>query len=218
MKKLKKLLSLVLALCLLITVLPMQAKAEAAVITDYQAFVKNLAVLEEYAVAYAAENPGKDPALLTMKYIRAGLEEYDSGIWNVIAGTEDSRFADFARSKEAAHNAAASAENKVNVSGLKGLGVIQTPNGDKVDMGQVFAVMDVFYQNDGLNLYADAAGWAGDVVDLMALADSEGVSGTVEEMVQEIREDYFLTDGFTQAEALADLDGYAIARQLLAGE
>ena len=212
MKQLKKVLSLALVICMMLTVLPFQAKAETVTITDYQTFVKNLAVLEEYAVSYSKENPGKDPASLVMKYIRTGVEEFDSGFWNVIAGNEDSKFAAYVRSQEAASG------SEVNVSGLKGLGVIQTPNGDMVDMGHVFAVMDISCHNEGDDLYADAAGWAGDLVDLMVLADSEDVYGDVEEMVEEISEDYFLAEGFTQADAYADLDGYALAAKLMAAD
>ena len=217
MNNLKKVLSLALVICMLLTVLPLQAKAESAVITDYQEFIQNLAVLEEYAVSYSAANPGKDPASLVMKYIRTGVDEYDSGFWNVIAGNGDSKFDSFVSSKEAAHNAA-NPSSPVNVSGLKGLGQLQTPNGDKVEMGHVFAVMDVSCHNEGDNLYTDAAGWVGGVVALMVLADSEDVSGTVEEMVTELREDYFLDEGFTQADAYADLDGYALASKLMAAD
>ena len=222
MKQVKKLLSLALVLCMILTVLPVQAKAESVAITDYQVFLKNLAVLEEYAAAYSAENPGKDPASLTMKYIRAGVEKYASGFWNVIADSEDSKFASFVQNKEASHNATASAENKVNVTGLKNLGVMSTPNGDQVDMGHVFAVMDVSCHNDGSDLYTDAAGWAGDLVDLMVLADSEGITGTLDEMVQEISDNCFLASGegatFSQAEAFGDLDGYALAQKMLAAD
>ena len=177
MKQHRKVLSLALVICMMLTLLPFQAKAETVAITDYQTFVKNLAVLEEYAVSYSNANPGKDPASLVMKYIRTGVEEFDSGFWNVIAGNEDAKFAAYVRNQEAASG------SQVNVSGLKGLGVIQTPNGDKVDMGHVFAVMDISCHNEGDDLYADAAGWAGDLVDLMVLADSEDVYGDVEEMV-----------------------------------
>ena len=45
MKQLKKVLSLALVICMMLTVLPFQAKAETVAITDYQTFVKNLAVL-----------------------------------------------------------------------------------------------------------------------------------------------------------------------------
>ena len=89
-------------------------------------------------------------------------------------------------------------------------------------MGHMFAVMDISYSNAGDAVYTDAAGWAGDLVELMVLADEEGVSGTLEEMVEEITEDYFLEDedgaDFTEAEVLADLDGYVLTGKLLAAD
>ena len=86
-------------LLILMTLLPAYVNAEAPGITDYQDFVNNLAVLEDYAAAYAAENPGKDPAELTLKYIRAGVEGYTSAFWTAQAGGEDAKFADFVGSK-----------------------------------------------------------------------------------------------------------------------
>ena len=210
MKKLKKIMSLALVICVLMTLLPVYANAEAPEITDYQSFVKNLEVLEAYAASYTAENPGKNPAALALQYIRTGAEGYNSGFWNSVAGNEDSKFAAYVQNKEAADH--------TNVSGLKNLGVIQTPNGDKVDMGHLFAVMDIAYHGSS-DSYVDAAGWAGDLVELMVLADSKGVSGTLEEMVQEITDDYLLADkegaDFSEAEALADLDSYILTDKLL---
>jgi len=222
MKRAKKLLSLALVICMLMTVLPVQANAESLEITDYQVFLKNLAVLEEYAAAYAAANPGKDPASLTMKYIRTGVENYNSAYWNALAGSEDTKFAAYVQNKENAHNATANDANKVNVTGLKNLGIIEVPNGDQVDMGHVFAVMDVSYHNGGSDEYADAAGWAGDLVELMVLTDGKNVSGTLEEMVQEITDHYFLTDAagadYAESEVFGDLDGYALVDELMAAD
>ena len=203
MKQLKKLLSLALVMCMLLTMLPMHVNAETPAIADFQNFVKNLTVLEECAAAYAAENPGKDPAALTMQYIRTGAEGYNTSFWNGVAGIEDVKFAAYVQ----------------NVSGLKDLGNIQTPNGDKVDMGHMFAIMDIAYHGNGSDSYADAAGWAGDLVELMVLADSENITGSLDEKVQKIYNDLLLADkagaDFTQAELFADLDGYALVNQLL---
>ena len=217
MNRLKKILSLFLVIGMMISMIPVQANAASGTpeIADYQVFLKNLEMLEGYAADYAAENPGKDPVALTMKYIRTGEDAFTGGIWNTIAGNEDSKFASYVRSRQAA----ADASQNVNVTGLKNLGLIKTPNNDKVDMGHVFAVMDAYYHNDGNDTYGDVAGWAGDLVDLMVLADSEGISGELDEMVQQISEELFLQSGdgaaFSEAEFYGDLDGYAIVMQLM---
>ena len=218
MKQMKRMLGLLLALVMLIAVMPLQTFAAATEpMADYQQFMNNLKILEEYAVDYAKENPGKAPAALAISYVRAGAEEYNSGFWTLITGQEDVKFASYVQTREAANNAGA--EQKVNVTGLRDLGIAQMPNGDKVALHRLFAVLDAYYHNDGSASYADVAGWAGDIVDLMVLADSKGVSGSLEEMVKTITEKHFLAEGaFSQAEYNADLDGYAIAQQLGASD
>ena len=224
MKRLKKMLSLFLVIGMMITMIPMQAGAassNAAEISDYQVFLENLNVLEGYAADYAAENLGKDPVALTMKYIRTGEEAFSGGVWNVIAGNEDSKFASYVLSRQDAHNASNEGE-KVNVTGLKNLGLMKISKDNIVDMGHVFAVLDASYHNNGKNVYGDVAGWAGDLVDLMVLADQEKVRGDLDEMIQQITDELLLSGGkgatFSQAEFFGDMDGYAIAMELLADD
>ena len=196
----------------------MSAAKEAPEIGDYAAFLENLQILESYALEYGKQNPGKDPLALMIKYIRTGVNEFTGGLWSSMAGSEDLDFALYVLNCESEHNALAQSENeKINVLGLKNLADLKVPNGDVVDMGRVFAVMDAYSHNNGSNLYADVAGWAGDLVDLLVYADSKAVSGTLDEMIAEISENYFLKSAFTQAEFCADMDGYAIIRNLTAG-
>lgn len=224
MKRLKKMLSLLLIVSLLLEsfIVPTTANAADAELTGYLEFLNSLSTLEEYAVDYSLENPGKDPAALTIKYICAGVEEFDSAFWDGILGREDAGFASYVEEREDSANAAAgSAGQSVEVTELRSLGVMTTPGG-AVDMGRVFAVLDAYYCNDGENEFADVAGWAADLVDLMELAQANEVSGTVDEMVKEMAGTLFLQDGtgatFSYAELCGDLDGYAIAAELASAE
>ena len=214
MKRMKKMLGLLLAVVMLIAVMPMQAfAASTEPMADYQQFLKNLKVLEEYAEDYAKENPGEDPVALVSAYIRAGAAEYNTGFWILITGQENTQFASYVQSREAAYNA--SATQKVNVTGLRNLGIAKVPNGEQVSLHRLFVVLDAYRHNDGGAHYADVAGWAGDIVDLMVQADSKGVSGTLEEMVKTVTEKHLLQEGaFSRADYAADLDGYAIAQKL----
>ena len=201
-----------------IPALLMSAAEQAPEITDYAAFLESLKILEDYARAYTQENPGKDPLDLMIKYIRTGVSEYTAGVWNSLAGSEDLDFALHVLNCESEHNAQAQTEEeKINVVGLKNLTDLAVPNGDVVDMSRVFAVMDAYNHNNGSNLHADVAGWAGDLVDLLVYADSKAVSGTLDEMIATISGEYFLKNAFTKAEYFADMDGYAIIRSLTAG-
>ena len=139
MKRVKKMIGLILAIGMLLAVLPFQALAAVSggqQMTDYQEFLKNVKTLEEYAVDYTKENPGKDPAALTIAYVRGGEEEYSTGFWNRIVGQEDSRFAAYVASREANYNVTAATDKKVNVTGLRNLGLVQVSNGDKVTVAK----------------------------------------------------------------------------------
>ena len=198
--------------------LPMLDPAE---IRDYETFLMNLALLEELAHMYALENPGKDPLALVIKYIRTGVDRYNSGSWGIMAGSEDEGFAAFVRAMEDMVNSEASSEDEfIKVSGLKNIYNFDLPNGDRVDFGHMFGTMDITYHNNGSVNHADVGGWAGDVVDLLSSADSHGVSGTVEEMVAELLENYLCkgfageSDQFGATDMHGDLDAYYLMQTL----
>ena len=197
---------------------------EEPVIEDYDTFLMYLSMLEELAANYVRENPGKDPAALVIKYIRTGVDRYNSGSWGIMAGYEDAGFAKYVSELEDGYNAAVESEEEMMaVSSLKNIRNFNIPNGDYVDMGHVFGTMDITYHNNfGLN-HADVAGWAGDIVDLLSLSDQFGVTGTMDEMVADITQNYLLKDNFpakpiegsfNQTDMYGDLDGYYIMQQL----
>ena len=195
-------------------------------IKDFDTFMENLKILEELAASYAKANPGKDPLMLIIKYIRTGVDRYNSGSWNIMAGYEDKGFAEYVAKYEETYNqAAASIDEMIAVTSLKNINNFRLPNGDLTDIGHMFGTMDISYTNSNSVNHADVAGWGGDLADLLSLTDQFGVTGSVEEMVEEITADYFLRatfpeepiEGtFSQTDFFGDLDGYYIMQQLYA--
>ena len=199
---------------------------ETPLLDNYDMFVMYLGLLEYLAYMYSCEVPETDPADLVIKYIRTGVEKYNQGSWNIMAGYEDAGFAEFVAAVEDDNNLSNidSPENWLAICSLKNLGMITVPNGDEMDFGHMFGLMDISYHNK-LNLnHCDVAGWSGDIVDLIndtadgwadGLNKAIPVTGTVEEMV-EIISKYYLADpdadcedgGFDLYDMMADLDGY----------
>ena len=202
-------------------------------IDDYDTFLANLLILEGYAADYAKANPGKDPAALVIKYIRTGVERYNSGSWGIMAGYEDVDFAEYVKKQEEAFNLTVTdKKDRSIVTGLKNLKNFELPDKDEnlADMGHVFGTMDITYHNNfGVN-HADVAGWVGDTVDLLSLSDQFGVEATeVNAMVQEISKNYLLVSesdiikkygekpnegSFSETDMIGDLDGFYIMHQL----
>ena len=150
-------------------------------IKTYDEFIENLSLLEMVAQEFVSINPGKDPIALVIKYIRTGVDRYNSGSWGIMAGYEDGDFADFVRRMENQLNAEITEANKelpeeeqmplLKISGLKDIWEFTLPNGDRVDFGHMFGTMDISYHNKGSVDHADVGGWAGDLVDLVSATD-----------------------------------------------
>jgi len=217
----KKVIPILLALIMIFSV-PLQAFAESTdgstekTIEDYETFVVAVDFLEQLAYAYAQENPGLDPLDLVIKYIRTGVDRYNDGSWNIMAGYENKEFAEYVIACE---NMFAEQGFELNVTGLKNIKNFYLPNGEKADLGHVFGTMDITYNNGGSENHADVGGWAGDLVDLLDIADEKGVSGTVEEMTKEISENYLGRDfspspGFSAVDIAGDIDAYYIMQSL----
>ena len=200
-------------------------------INSYDEFIFNLILLEGLANAYVAEiSPGNDPLELVIKYIRTGVERYNSGSWGIMAGYENKDFADFVRKIENAYNSDPEMVEDVNnpstyfkFTALKNINVFTLPNGDRVDFGHMFGTMDITYTNKGSKNHADVGGWAGDLVDLITSADASRVTGTVEEMVEVIKKDHFLknphpNDVFSESDFYGDLDAYYVLNTVLERE
>ena len=205
------------------------------VINSFDEFIANLTILESLANEYVKAYPGKDPAMLIIKYVRTGVDRYNSGSWNIMAGYEDADFRKYVEDFEKAYNLALEdGEELMKVTGMKNINSFKLPNGHKADIGHVFGTMDISYTNKTSINHHDVAGWAGDTVDLLSVSDQFGVNATtLDGMVEEIRTRYFLKDGdqlwaengekseegsFGQLDVDGDLDGYYVIQKLLSGD
>ena len=196
---------------------------ETPAIQDYDTFMMYLMILEDIANAYVMENPGEDPVALVIKYIRTGVDRYNSGSWGIMAGYEDADFAEYVAMIEDMANAEApSVEDMFAITSLKNIENFYLPNGDYVDIGHMFGTMDITYHNNFSQNHADVGGWAGDLVDLLEFADYGGVSGTLEEMVAQITDQYLLAyapdeldiGSFGQTDMYGDLDAMYVMNQI----
>lgn len=207
----------------------------AANITTFDEFIENLAILEDIADTYVKKvDPGQDPAMLVIKYIRTGVDRYNSGSWKIMAGEENKQFAEYVTKYETAYNdALEEGAEKMKVTGLKNIEEFYLPNGNHADIGHVFGSMDITYTNKTSENHADVSGWAGDTVDLMSLADLFGWEATeLEGIIAEINEKYFLRyedefkdneeydeetfEGtFSNTDIEGDLDAFYIMKTLL---
>lgn len=177
----KHILAGLLAVCLMVSMLPVMAfAAEESSIDNYADFLENLSILEELAQVYADQNPGKDPINLVIKYIRTGVDRYNSGSWGIMAGYEDTGFASFVSRMEAQINQnleegqeALRVTDMKNIKEFELIGINDKGEEAKylVDFGHMFGTMDLSYHNKGSQDHADVGGWAGDLVDLMTSAD-----------------------------------------------
>ncbi len=213
------------------TMVPIPALGEPE-IKNFDEFLENLAILEGMADTYVKTvSPGKDPLMLIVKYIRTGVDRYNSGSWNIMAGYEDADFAKYIAEQEAAYNLAlADGEELMKVTGMKNLNEFALPNGDWADIGHVFGSMDITYTNKSSVDHADVSGWAGDTVDLMSMVDQFGWTSTdLESMIEEINTKYFLKyredfevepiEGtFSNTDMEGDLDAFYVMQQIYDGE
>lgn len=190
-------------------------------INNFDEFLGNLTYLEMLANEYALINPGNDPLELVIKYIRTGVDRYNSGSWGIMAGYENTDFANFVRRYENQFNAEIeNVEEYFKFTALKNINVLNLPNGDRVDLGHMFGTIDITYTNKNSENHADVGGWAGDLVDLMSCSDSHGVTGTVEEMTEIISKNYFLgncqhSDTFGLTDFYGDLDAYYVIKNVM---
>ena len=155
-------------------------------ITSYSDFLDCLIQLEIYANTYAQEHADEERVALVINYIRTGVEKYNSGTWNTFCGEENTAFVNFVADQDEANNTSARR--------LRQLETFTLPNGDWVELAHMFGCMDMAYHT-GIQSTADLGSWAGDICDLLQLTTNAGVTGTVEEMAEEIRtnnDKYFL--------------------------
>ncbi len=197
-----------------IVIIPALGEAE---INSYEELVFNLALLEEIAYEYVRINPGKDPVALVIKYIRTGVERYNSGSWGIMAGYEDPEFAKFVTMMEDMVNAEVTDGVYLAATGLKNINQFALPNGNNADIGHVFGAMDITYHNKGSQNHADVSGWAGDLVDLLEASDMAGVSGSLDAMIDNVAKNVLGktlpiqgAPSMSQEDIYGDLDAYYI--------
>ncbi len=189
-------------------------------INDYETFVAYFNFLEQLATYYSVYmDVSTDPVDLLIKYIRTGVDRYNSGSWGIMAGYENADFAKFIIEFQAANNGDPDPNNHIYLTALKNINNFYLPNGDYVDFGHMFGTMDMTYHNKGSINHADVGGWAGDLVDLLTAADEGKVTGTIEEMVAEISENYLNKEvgengKFSQTDMYGDLDGLYLMSEL----
>lgn len=182
-------------------------------VASYADFLSALTVLEDYAASYQMEHAEEDSTALVINYIRCGVEKYTSSTWNTFCGEEKTAFTSYVAEKDQ--------ENGTEAVALRNLECFTLPNGDEVEFAHMFGCLDMAYHTGNQNT-ADLGSWAGDICDLVQLAHNGGVSGTVEEMAEEIRtrnDKYFLYDdpeahSFGQKDLYADLDAYYILQNI----
>jgi len=189
-------------------------KMDVPAIDNFEMFLIHLMYLEEITNVYVLDNPGNDPLNLMIKYIRTGVDRYNSGSWGIMAGYEDKAFAEFVdQVEEMLNSQVSSVEEMISFKSLKDLTCFDLPNGDYTDIGHMFGTMDMTYHNKFSQNHADVGGWVGDLVNLLEFADYGGVSGSLEEMVKEIRANYLLqypddseVGSFSETDMYGDLD------------
>ena len=187
-------------------------------ITAYDDFITSLTALEAYASAYVLEHPAEEAVALVINYIRCGVEKYTSGTWTTFCGEEKTVFTGYVAEMDA--------KNATDAGRLRSLNEFTLPNGNTVDFTHLFGAMDMAYHTKNQNT-ADLGSWAGDICDLVQLTTNAGVTGTVEEMAEEIRtntDKYFLYDhpdpevhSFGILDLYGDLDAFYILKKLDGG-
>ena len=222
-----KLLAFVLVVATVICALPLAALAETAdtskstatvteyehgSVTSFDDFLKNLKVLETYAVAYAAASK-RDAGELVLNFIRTGVERYQDDNWSTLAGQEIVGFTSYVAGQDAA--------NGTTAMNLKDIVIKDfiTPNGNQVDFGHMFGCMNISYVNKGS---ADLSGWAGDICDLLRYSVENidkinaNTDGTVESMTAYVLENCFGTDAagaFGWDDFWGDMDAYYLVTE-----
>ena len=211
-----KVISLILAIIMLAGIFPASVLADSGnTVNSYDEFITDLTCLEKYANEYVSEHSDEDAVALVINYIRCGVEKYTSGTWTTFCGPEKTAFVNYVAQQDEA--------NGTSAGKLRSLDEFTLPNGDKVEFAHMFGAMDMAYHT-GNQKTADLGSWAGDICDLVQLSTNSGISGTVEEMAEEIRtnnDKYFLYDhpdpevhSFGILDLYGDLDAFYILRKL----
>ncbi|MBE6768071.1 MAG: hypothetical protein E7549_04075 [Ruminococcaceae bacterium] len=206
-----RILALMLTALLCIGMLPLSALAGS--VTNYADFMADFKLLEVYADEFAAQS-GKDPGELVLNYIRTGVERYQTGTWETLAGEEITAFTEYVAAQDAACG--------TTVADLRDIVIhdFQLPNGNPADFGHMFGTMNISYVASAVQS-DDLSGWAGDLCDLLYYSVGVGVpAGTVDEMAAYIVKNCFgvdADDAFGWDDFYGDMDAYYLISEYAAG-
>jgi len=211
MRRTQKLLALLLALALTLGVFAPMAIAAEGEVSDYATFISELKVLEGYAESYAQTHTAKDAYELAINFIRTGVGKYTTDSWSTLAGAEITGFTSYVAQQDA--------QKGTTASSLRNLNEFISPNGQTVEFEHMFGAMNIAYVNTNS---ADIGSWAGDLCDLITYSKGN-VSGDVETMAKQVRENYFGVDeagvsGFGMLDVYGDLDSFYLIQQVKAGQ
>ena len=174
-------------------------------VQDFDTLITCLKDLETYAETYASEN-SEDAYALELNYIRTGVERYTDSLWAGVAGEENTAFVEYVSAQDSSNGTSASA--------LRDIELLDISNGNEMDFGHLFAVLDIAYHQkdigeENAQKYADFGGWLGDLVDLLSKC-TEVDCTDMEAAVLEIRENYLGTylgaGSFDERDMRADMD------------
>ena len=177
-------------------------------VDDYDFFLENLMILEEYADEFVAMNPMEDPKLLVINYIRCGVQRYTEGLWNTLAKDEKVEFT--------AYVTAMDEERGTKVGSLRNIYLMEAPNGQFLEFEHMFGTLNICYVTNNVGT-DDLAGWGGDLCDLMQFAQGKATGATIEELTQDVRKNYLGVEGdgaFGWEDVYGDLDAFYLDKML----
>ena len=184
-------------------------------VADYQSFLSNLKVLEQYADEYAATNSRYNAKTLVVNFIRTGVDRYNDDNWVTLAGAEITDFVRYVENRDAAKGTTAMLLRNIIIDEFT------LPNGNQVDFGHMFGTLNIAFVASQES--ADLGGWAGDICDLLFYSKNFGnvPAGTVEERVAYIKNNCFgvnADDAFGMDDFYGDMDAYYLWHKSVAGE
>ena len=184
-------------------------------VADYQSFLSNLKVLEQYADEFAATNSKYTAKVLVVNFIRTGVERYNDDNWTTLAGAEITDFVRYVEGRDAAKGTTAMLLRNIIIDEFV------LPNGNQVDFGHMFGTLNIAFVASQES--ADLGGWAGDICDLLFYSKNYGnvPAGTVEERVAYIKNHCFgvnADDAFGMDDFYGDMDAYYLYHKSLAGD
>ena len=99
--KMTRLLSLIIAIVMFVSLLPIAVFAAGSV-TNYSDFLFNFKQLEAYADEFSLTN-NMDPGELVLNFIRTGVDRYQTGTWETLAGVEITPFTEYVEAQDSAN-------------------------------------------------------------------------------------------------------------------